>query len=457
MPQLISPIDNSVYYQCEYSSEQTIAQALQAARLAQRNWRQLSLAERGQYCQDFLQAMQAMNPQLTEELAWQIGRPVRFGGEMVPLVERVEHALAIAETSLAPIQPEPRAGFKRYLRRDPLGLVLVIAPWNYPFLTAVNVIVPALMAGNAVILKHATQTLLCGQRFAEAFAAANLPAGLFHNLVLSHEQSAKLIKTKSVDGVNFTGSVAAGATIERQAAGNFMQLGLELGGKDPAYVCADADLETTVANLLDGAFYNCGQCCCGIERIYVEAPLWADFIAAFQAQCQYQLGNPLDPETTMGPMVNATAADFIRGQINSAITVGARTLIQAPEADNPGSAYLYPQALIDVNHEMDVMRSESFGPVAGIMPVANDAEAVSLMNDSDYGLTASVWTADLDRAEKLSQQVETGTFFMNRCDYLDPALAWCGVKNSGRGASLSQIGYEMLTRPKSIHLRTGSP
>ena len=453
MPQLISPVDGSVYYRCDYASASAVDQALSSARAAQLDWRRRSVAERSHYCREFLQAMLAMRSELAEELAWQIGRPIRYGGEMVPFRERVEYALEIAEESLAPFLPPPRTGFTRYIRREALGLVLVVAPWNYPFLTAVNVIVPALLAGNAVILKHASQTLLCGQRFAEAFAQAQLPAGLFHNLVLSHEQTGKLIASGLVDGVNFTGSVAAGAQIETQAAGRFLNVGLELGGKDPAYVCADADVERAAADLADGAFYNCGQCCCGIERIYVEASVYPEFLEAFRVRCDYQLGNPLDESTTMGPMVSAAAADFVRGQISSALAAGARPLAQAPVSDNPGSAYLYPQALIDVGHDMDLMRSESFGPVVGIMPVADDNEAIKLMNDSDYGLTASVWTADMERAEALSLEVETGTFFMNRCDYLDPALPWCGVKNSGRGATLSYLGFAALTRPKSVHLR----
>jgi acyl-CoA reductase-like NAD-dependent aldehyde dehydrogenase len=323
-------------------------------------------------------------------------------------------------------------------------------------LTAVNSVIPALMAGNSVILKHASQTLLVGERFAEAFRRAHLPEGLFQNLVLDHASTAVAIVSGDIQQVNFTGSVEAGKIVQQATLTGFIGTGLELGGKDPAYVRADADLEHAVENLVDGSFFNSGQSCCAVERIYVDQAIYPAFIQRFaELTRQYVLGNPLDPATTLGPMVNPQAADFVRGQIAEALSEGATALIdaQAFAADVPGSAYLAPQVLVDVNHRMSVMRDESFGPVVGIMPVAGDDEAVALMNDSEFGLSASIWTRDLAAAERLGEQIETGTLFMNRCDYLDPALAWTGVKNSGRGVTLSRLGYEHLTRAKSFHLR----
>jgi acyl-CoA reductase-like NAD-dependent aldehyde dehydrogenase len=332
----------------------------------------------------------------------------------------------------------------------------VIAPWNYPYLTAVNSIIPALMAGNAVILKHATQTLLVGERFEQAFREAGLPPGLFRNLLLDHDQAARVIGSGRVHQVNFTGSVEGGRAMERAASGHFLGLGLELGGKDPAYVRADADLAFTVENLVDGSFFNSGQSCCGVERIYVARKLYSEFVERFAELTRtYVLGDPLDPATTLGPMVKASSADFVRAQIAEAIGHGARALIDAStfSADAIGTPYLAPQVLIDVDHSMSVMREESFGPVVGIMAVENDEQALQLMNDSAYGLTASLWTRDLEAAEDLGDAIATGTVYMNRCDYLDPALAWTGVKHTGRGATLSRVGYETLTRPKSFHLR----
>jgi acyl-CoA reductase-like NAD-dependent aldehyde dehydrogenase len=345
----------------------------------------------------------------------------------------------------------------RHVARVPAGLVLVIAPWNYPFLTAANTIVPALIAGNAVLLKHASQTLLAGERFAEALSIAGLPDGLFHNLFLSHQATAHLLQSGLIDHATFTGSVEGGRAIERAAAGSFTTLTLELGGKDPAYVRDDADLEAAVESLVDGSFFNSGQSCCGIERIYVHEAVWQPFLDGFiEATRRYRLGDPLDPETSLGPMSSARAAGQVRCQVEEAAAAGAQLHIERQlfRADEPGSPYLMPQVLTGVDHRMAVMRDETFGPVVGIMPVGDDGEAVRLMNDSRYGLTASIWTRDMEAARRLAPRVEAGTVFANRCDYLDPHLAWTGIKESGRGASLGRWGYDSVTRPKSFHLRS---
>jgi acyl-CoA reductase-like NAD-dependent aldehyde dehydrogenase len=455
----ISPIDGSELARRPAATEAVLVQALEAARAAQREWLKVPIAERSAYVLRFLDAMLAMNQEIVPELAQQMGRPVRYGGEFRGFEERVRYVVDMAEGALAPVVPhDERPGFTRYIRRDPLGIVLVVAPWNYPYLTAVNTIAPALIAGNAVLLKHAAQTILVGERFQMAMDRAGLPKGLFANLVLTHDQTSRLIGSAAVDFVNFTGSVEGGRAIERAAASTFTPLGLELGGKDPAYVRADADFDFTVENLVDGAFYNSGQCCCGIERIYVHESLYDRFVDSFVALTgKYVLGNPLDDATTLGPMAQGRFADLIRRQTAEAVAKGARAHLDpaAFPANRKGTPYLAPQVLTGVDHSMSVMREESFGPVVGIMKVRDDDEALKLMNDSVYGLTASIWTADLEAAERIGGEVETGTVFMNRCDYLDPGLAWTGVKETGRGASLSRIGFEMLTRPKSFHLRHG--
>jgi acyl-CoA reductase-like NAD-dependent aldehyde dehydrogenase len=346
--------------------------------------------------------------------------------------------------------------FRRVLAREPLGLVLVIAPWNYPYLTAVNTIAPALAAGNAVFLKHATQTILAGERFAAAFEAAGLPEGLFTNVRLTHDGVENLIAARAFDYINFTGSVGGGKAIERAAAGTFAGVGLELGGKDPGYARADADLDSAVAGLIDGAMFNSGQCCCGIERIYVHERLFDGFVEKAKALVEgYKLGSPLDPQTTLGPMAHIRFADEVRTQTREAVAAGAKPLIDPKRfpADTGTTAYLAPQILVDVDHSMRVMRDESFGPVVGIMKVASDEEAIRLMNDSPFGLTAAVWTNDADAAARIGREIETGTIYMNRCDYLDPALCWTGCKDTGRGASLSTLGYLSVTRSKSYHLR----
>ncbi|MEQ8229869.1 MAG: aldehyde dehydrogenase family protein [Rhodospirillales bacterium] len=454
----ISPVDGSVYAERPAASDTEIATALDRAARCQEIWRRMPVAERAVICSRMVDAFITEPDAVSRELAWQMGRPVRYGaGEVAGFEERARHMIAIAGEALADRPAPDKPGFTRFIRRMPLGVVLVVAPWNYPYLTAVNAIVPAIMAGNAVVLKHATQTPLCGERIARAFEAAGAPEGLFQVLHLTHDQTARVVASPEIDFVAFTGSVPGGAAMEQAAAGRFIGIGLELGGKDPAYVRADADLPHAVENVTDGAFFNSGQSCCGIERVYVHADVYDDFVEGMVEIAKgYVLGDPLDEATTLGPMVRPKAADFVRGQIAGAVQAGARALID-PKAfgrDAPGSVYMAPQVLVDVDHSMRVMTEESFGPVVGVMKVASDDEAVALMNDSDFGLTASIWTADTDAALALGGRIETGTLFMNRADYLDPALAWTGVKNSGRGCTLSPLGYDHLTRPMSFHLRT---
>ncbi len=451
-----SPVDGSVYAERPVATDAQVAAAVERARGAQAEWARVPVAERGTYMLGMLEALTAMSEEIVTELAWQMGRPVRYGGEFGGVRERTQYMVEIAEQALKPVMASnPKEGFRRYVKREPLGVVMVIAPWNYPYLTAVNTIVPALMAGSTVILKHAAQTLLAGERFARAFETAGLPKGVFQNVVLNHAQTERLLGSGRIDHVNFTGSVAGGRAIEQAAAGTFMTLGLELGGKDPAYVLPDAKLDHAIANLVDGAFYNSGQCCCGIERVYVHETVYDDFVEGFVAETKsYIVGNPLENSTTMGPMAQARFADLIREQKAEALRKGATAHVgMAVEGDRPGSPYLAPEVLTRVDHQMSVMREESFGPIVGIMKVRDDEEAIALMNDSPYGLTASIWTGDTEHAEAIGDRVETGTVFMNRCDYLDPALVWTGVKDTGKGAALSAIGYDNLTRPKSFHLR----
>ena len=451
----ISPIDGSVLVSRPYLSLEAAREAVLQGTDEQRAWAALPLAERIARVMKGVEIIGEMNDAIVPDLARQMGRPVRYGGEFGGFRERAAYMAEIAEEALAPIEVEDSDAFRRYITREPHGLVLVIAPWNYPYMTAINAVAPALIAGNAVVLKHAAQTLLVGEHLAQAFHKAGIPEGVFQNLALDHDTVETLIAEKRFGFVNFTGSVGGGRAIERAAAGTFTGVGLELGGKDPGYVMADADLDAAVDTLIDGAMFNSGQCCCGIERIYVAAPLFDAFVEKAVAIVEgYKLGDPLDPETTLGPMAHERFAETVRAQVEDAIAKGATPLIDPALFPQAGAAYVAPQILINVTHDMAVMREETFGPVVGIMPVSDDEEAIALMNDCDYGLTASLWTSDMDRAEAIGQQLETGTVFLNRADYLDPALCWTGCKQTGKGGSLSVIGYHNLTRPKSYHLRT---
>jgi acyl-CoA reductase-like NAD-dependent aldehyde dehydrogenase len=455
--QVVSPGDGSVLVERAYASAGAIDAALEAATTAQRAWRSVPLEDRVSLLRAMVEHILSRKDELAREIALQIGRPVgQCPGEIAGFAQRATAMLDRAAGALADVRPRPIDGFERFVRREPLGVVLTLAPWNYPWLCAVNSIIPAMAAGNTVVLKHSSQTPLVSERLSEAAVAAGLPAGVFQHVHASHDQVAAMVADPRVGYVAFTGSVDGGHAVTRAAGERFLGLGLELGGKDPAYVRADADPLHAAENLVDGACFNSGQSCCGIERIYVHQSRFDDFIdAARAAMAAYRLGDPMDADTTMGPMVRARAADHVRSQTAAAIASGARGLIDeaAFERAAPGSPYCAPQLLVDVDHSMDVMAEETFGPVVGVMSVADDDEAVRLMNDSRYGLTASVWTKDVEAALAIGGRLETGTVFLNRCDYLDPELAWVGVKDSGRGCTLSRVGYEHLTRPKSFHFR----
>jgi acyl-CoA reductase-like NAD-dependent aldehyde dehydrogenase len=454
----ISPIDNRIYLSRDYASSEQIQSAFNQAINAQHGWQQTSISERASLCHRMVDSFVSMKETIAEEICWQMGRPIRYAaGEVDGFEERARYMIDIAESALATVEIPEKPGFKRYIKHQALGTVFIISPWNYPYLTAVNAIVPAMMAGNTVVLKASAQVPLCAERLAEAFNKAGLPEGVFQYLHMTHSDTQDVIKNAPINQVCFTGSVEGGQQVEESAAGRFLGVGLELGGKDPAYVRADADLNHAVETIIDGAMFNAGQSCCGIERAYIHESVYDPFIEKAVALVnQYILGRSDDPKTTLGPMVRASAADRVRQQINEAVASGAKTLIDPKSfpMDQPGTPYLAPQLLVDVTAEMSVMREESFGPVLGIQKVSSDEEAIRLMNDSDFGLTASVFTQDLSAGEALGEQIQTGTFFINRCDYLDPALAWTGIKQSGRGCTLSRLGYEHMTRPKSFHLKS---
>lgn len=456
--QIHSPIDGSVYAERPRATAGGIARVLDGAEAAQRRWRQTPLDERRAVCRRAVDILVGQADAIAVELAWQMGRPVRHGAMELRrgFRERADFFIEHAGHCLAEIPGTRREGFELFIRREPVGIVFVLSPWNYPYLTAVNAVLPALLAGNAVVMKQSAHTLLCAERISSAFAEAGAPDGTCSHLHISHEDSAAIIGDRRVGFVAFTGSVPGGRAVQQAARARFIGTGLELGGKDPAYVRPDAELRHAIDNIVDGAFFNSGQSCCGIERVYVHEAVFDAFVeGAVALTRQYVVGNPLEETTTLGPMVCGPAADFVRGQIIDALSMGARPLIgaEAFPDDHPGSPYLPPQILVDVNHRMRLMREETFGPAIGIMRVGDDAEAIRLMNDSDFGLTASVWTRDLDAARRIGDQVETGTFFMNRCDYLDPSLAWTGVKDSGHGCTLSTLGFDSFTRPKSFHMR----
>ncbi|KAJ7749267.1 succinate semialdehyde dehydrogenase [Mycena maculata] len=463
----ISPIDQQPLVQRIYPTAEELDATITRVAVAQKAWAAVPLEERLAIGQKFIEQFTTMGERVPAEIAKQMGRPITQGaGEVRGALERASYMLSIAESSLADVTLEntDKPGFRRFIRRIPLGVVLVIAPWNFPYLTAINSVFPALMAGNAVLLKPSPQTPLSAERLSLGFHRAGVPKDCILPLHLSPELITHAIHHPLVNFVSFTGSVAGGRAVQDAAssAPGFKGVALELGGKDPAYVRSDADLDYTVAELVDGAFFNSGQSCCAVERIYVHESLYDDFVAKFvEIVKRYKLGDPTRENTTLGPVVSLASAERIRKQVADAVAAGAKALVP-PELfpiAKPTTGYVVPQVLVDVNHTMDVMKEETFGPVVGIQKVASDEEAVELMNDSPYGLTASIWTNAQVNPESeeaflaLEGKLQCGTVFLNRCDYLDPALAWTGVKDSGRGISLSKFGYDQLTRAKSVHMK----
>ncbi|XP_006463932.1 hypothetical protein AGABI2DRAFT_194578 [Agaricus bisporus var. bisporus H97] len=450
-----------------YPVREDLNATINKAHIAQKSWSRIPVKDRVAIGRRFMDEFKKMSDDIPLELTMQMGRPVSQGpGEIGGFLERAEYLLSIAESSLADVslKDTDKPGFRRFIKRVPLGVVLVIAPWNFPYLTSINSVIPAIMAGNAVILKPSPQTPLTAERFALALTKAGVPENVIQVVHLSPALTSYAVQHPLVNFVSFTGSVTGGKSIIQSAATakGFKGVAVELGGKDPAYVRPDADMKYTVAELADGVFFNSGQSCCSIERIYVHEQVYEKFVSDFvELAKMYKLGDPTSKDTNLGPVVSLASAERIRQQVSDAVKAGAKALI--PDDLYPiakeGTTYVAPQVLVDVNHSMDVMTEETFGPVVGIQKVSSDEEAIRLMNNSPYGLTASVWTnaeanPESERAFlRIVDELETGTVFLNRCDYLDPALAWTGVKDSGRGVSLSKFGYDQLTRAKSVNMK----
>jgi len=429
---------------------------LERARDAARAWRTSGISERIALCERAMAWMEGSSEAIAGDITRMMGKPVgQSRGEVQTTAARARYMMSIAEQALADVAVPAKAGFEKRIVREPLGVVLDLPAWNYPLLTAINCVVPAVLAGNALVVKHSPRTPLCGDHFAQAFAAAGAPANLVQAIHCDHPTSERMVGDERVDHVVFTGSVFGGHRIVEAAAKRFMHPCLELGGNDPAYVAPDCDLAKTVENVVDGAMYNAGQSCCAIERIYVHRTLYGRFVDMAEGLVgAYVMGDPMREETTLGPIAQPHHVPELEALVRDARTAGARVLVGGGRASVEGRGRFFQATLVvDCRQTMQLFRQESFGPIVAVMPVESDEEAITKMNDSRLGLTASVWTSDKERAERFGRRLEAGTVFMNRCDYLDPALPWSGWKDSGRGLSLSSLGFEGLTRPKAVHFR----
>jgi acyl-CoA reductase-like NAD-dependent aldehyde dehydrogenase len=451
---VLNPYDQSVVAEVLYEEWEAVEKKLSAAREAFGVWKRLPVENRAKQVREGLRRFRADAEEIAKEVTLQMGKPiVQARREVETFFDRAEHMLSIANRSLAPEILPSEKGMHLRIEHAPLGVVLNIAAWNYPLIIPANVVVPALLAGDTVLLKHSERTPLCGDRFERAFGHLD-PPNLVTRLTITHETAARLIADRRVDYVAFTGSVRGGLAVYGQAARRVVDVGLELGGKDPAYVAEDADLELTVENVIDGACYNAGQSCCAVERVYVHRRRYEEFLERSKILLErYRMGSPMEEGTTLGPLAIRTSLDFLESQVNDALRRGAKLLLGGKRLGNAAGNFFPPTLLAAVPNDAEVMQEESFGPIVPVLAVSDDDEALRLMQQTRYGLTASIWTSDRERAERFAREVDAGTIYQNRCDYLDPGLPWTGARDSGIGSTLSRYGFYHLTRRKGIHFR----
>ncbi|CAG8961572.1 hypothetical protein HYFRA_00006106 [Hymenoscyphus fraxineus] len=455
----ISPITNKPVLTRNGISASDLAALPTVATEAFLSFRKTSLADRQSIVKKALKLLEDKQDILAKELTEQMGRPIAYTAkEVTTAVKRGEYLLKISEEALKDTDGEAEKGFKRFIRKVPVGPVLILFAWNYPYLILVNSLIPALLAGNSVILKPSPQTPTIVEHISSIFTEAGLPENViqyFHcgsPLIIE-----AIVRDPKVALVCFTGSVAGGLAVQTAAADRIVNVGLELGGKDPAYIRSDVDVAWAAEEIVDGAVFNSGQSCCSLERIYVDEKIHDAFIEAVQAVLKnYKLGDPFNKETHVGPVVSKRSKEAIEAHIKDALDKGAKDA--TPEnasfaSPPPEGNYVKPTLLTNVDHKMVVMTEETFGPVIPVMKVKSDEEAIQLMNDSEFGLTASIWTKDTKKGSELAESVDAGTVFVNRCDYPSPDLAWTGWKNSGKGVTLSKFGFDQFVKLKNFHVK----
>jgi acyl-CoA reductase-like NAD-dependent aldehyde dehydrogenase len=449
-----NPADGSLVATLAADDAKSVAHKHQLARAAQPAWARTPLAKRIAAIAAFREKVVALTEDLARVLTREVGKPItQSRNELKGLLPRLDFFIAETKRAIRSEKVFGDGAIEERISHEPLGVVANISAWNYPWFVGANVFVPALLAGNAVLYKPSEFATNTGLEIARLLHESGIPDDAFIALIGAGEVGEALVK-QPVDAIFFTGSYATGKRIAEAVRGRMVKLQLELGGKDPVYVCDDVDVAKAAAGIADGAFYNTGQSCCSVERIYVQRRILQPFVEAFAAEVKgYKRGDPSDDTTYIGPLTRAPQVKVLEAQVKDARKKGARVLVGGSRVKAKGN-WFEPTVLVNVNHTMDVMREESFGPVIGIMPVKDDAEAVALMNDTEYGLTAGVYSADRRRAEKILAKVNSGSVYWNCCDRVSPRLPWSGRGHSGIGLTLSTYGIETFTRPKAWHLRS---
>ena len=455
--QVDSPYSGEVVFEAGLLTPAAVSTVVSASRRVQRVWRGSSLTDRVALCQKWLEVLEQRVEVHATELSLQMGKPINEArGEIRTALDRARQLIDLAPEALAAESLPEKAGFVREIHKDPVGVVLAVVAWNYPYLIAVNAVIPAVLAGNSVIIKASERAPGAGEAFVTTFRDAGAPAELVQAVHCTHDVTAQLVRHSHIDHVVFTGSVNGGRAVHSAAAGTLKTVATELGGKDPAYVRSDADLDFTIPNLVEGACYNAGQSCCSIERVYVHRSVYERVVDGVLAHVQtLVLGDPLLDSTTLGPIAQPHHPEILKSLVDAGVAAGGKLLCGGTPTQVGGKGRFFaPTAIADAPQRSALMQEEVFGPVIALLPVDGDEQAITLMNDSRFGLTASIWSEDLAAAARLFPRIEAGTVFLNRCDFLDPLLPWTGVKDTGRGVSLSRHGFSSMTRLKSMHFRT---
>jgi acyl-CoA reductase-like NAD-dependent aldehyde dehydrogenase len=454
MLRITNPATGNTIAELPTDTPHSVAVKYRAARAAQASWARRPLEQRLACIRRFREGVVGHRDRLAAILTSEVGKPIRQSrNELDGLLGRIDFFLDAAGPTLAARTVFDADGMHERITHEPLGVIANISAWNYPYFVGANVFVPALLAGNAVLYKPSEYATLTGLEIGNLLHAAGVAQDVFQVIVGAGDAGAALL-SQPIDGVYFTGSYATGAKIAQAVGPRMIRLQLELGGKDPTYVSDDVDVAAAAASLADGAMYNTGQSCCSVERIYVHEKVHDAFVDAFVNEVRaFRIGDPTDESSYIGPLTRAPQLDVLEAQVADARAKGGRLHTGGRRLDPPGQ-WFEPTVFSHVDHGMSLMREESFGPIIGIQKVANDEEAVRLMNDTDYGLTAGVYTRDAARAERILAQVDAGSVYWNCCDRVSPRLPWSGVRHSGIGLTLSTYGIETFTRPKAWHLRS---